>query len=118
MALGRIKVYCSRREVVPIFWAEASDGTLFTNEHSAAGEKAIQKSGEVTPPSERFPNGQCQRKFTFTGSYPQKGIEDNERFWDATPSFDMTLTIANAGVDFEVGRHYYLDFVRINPADQ
>lgn len=38
---------------------------------------------------------------------------ENRRFWDATPSGEITLIISNpdAAATFEVGRDYYVDFI-------
>ena len=80
---------------------------------SIPAEVKVGRSGPVTPPDEKFPSGRCQRSFVFTGSYPQKGIPENERFWDASPSLEFKMSVQNAAVDFEVGKHYYVDFVRV-----
>jgi hypothetical protein len=103
MALARAKVMCSDRQEHVQYWAVDK----VTGEPSTNSSNGVEsRSGPVTPA------GKCYRQFTFVGSYPQTGIEENEKFWDATPSFEMKMGVQNANVDFEVGKHYYLDFVR------
>jgi hypothetical protein len=97
-------------------WQEEAGkpGVLISWENrTVPAETKVSRSGPVTPPDDKFPAGQCARSFTFTGSYPQKGIPKNERFWSASPSLEFKLSVQNAAVDFEVGKHYYVDFVRV-----
>jgi hypothetical protein len=106
MAFARAKVVCRKRDENMRQWTIDSE----TGELAVSGvtppERMQHRSGPVSP------DGKCYRSFEFGGSYPQTGVDENERFWDATPSIELKLSIQNANVDFEVGKHYYLDFVR------
>lgn len=44
--------------------------------------------------------------------YSEDPNHENKKFWDATPSGDITMYITNpAAVDqFEAGKEYYVDF--------
>lgn len=94
MAIARCKVQCVER-------TERAG-------HYKDGEARL-----LGPATEKFPAGTCSRTFKFGGSYPQKGVPENEHFWEASPMLDFTLTVTNGAVDFEPGKHYYLDFVRV-----
>jgi len=115
MALARCKVMLAHRDEHMMSWQEEAGkpGVLVPYNSAVPRETLVSRSGPVTPPDEKFPAGRAMRSFVFTGSYPQKGIPENERFWDASPSLEFKLSVQNAAVDFEVGKHYYVDFVRV-----
>lgn len=70
-------------------------------------ESEVGRFGEIVA-------GKCARDFVFSAIYADdKGSADeNRRFWDATPGFELKTTITNPEVDYEVGRDYYIDWVR------
>jgi hypothetical protein len=116
MAIARCKVMLTHRDEHVMTWVEeaGNPGVLVNWDNKAVPQELrVSRSGTVSPPDPKFPSGKCQRSFVFTGSYPQKGIPENEHFWEASPSLEFKLSVQNAAVDFEVGKHYYIDFVRV-----
>ena len=48
------------------------------------------------------------REFEF--SAVTSGSPENEAFFKTTPSGKLTMSVKNDGVEFEVGKEYFLDF--------
>lgn len=109
MAFARCKILCIKRSEEHVcWWVDKRTGQVC----APTAEGAELRLGLASPPEPNFPKGKCNREFRFAGAYPQSGVDENARFWEATPSLDFTLRIANAAVDFVPGKYYYMDFVR------
>ena len=97
----RAKIRCSRRTVYCVY-----------------GYDVLGKVGygevmwKIDPTENEHARQTCHREFEFNATYKDDPTHENKAFWEATPQFEMRMTIQNPDADFEVGREYYLDFVK------
>lgn len=54
-----------------------------------------------------------QRVLTFQPMYDPKLIEEDRAYAKYTPAGKLEITVDNPNADFEVGKHYYLDFTPV-----
>jgi len=50
---------------------------------------------------------------TYEFSPVTSGSPENEMFFGTTPAGNLTMTVKNEAVSFEIGRSYYIDFTEV-----
>jgi hypothetical protein len=66
------------------------------------------------------PNQQEMTTLVLAPVYSQDPESENKKFWDATPTGEIKLGTVNleAAKEFDLGAEYYIDFIKVEKAQQ